>query len=87
VERPGIESFRLLCEAVEAIQQTRIQLLVLDADGYDFDAFKRVFGELPQGKGEAYWIKSGEIAFRDHGYGKNRSSQLLANRLKAMQSS
>jgi len=64
----AIVSFGLLCEALAKAPGTKFPVFVINADGFDFDAFKKAFGELPQGKGEAFWIKGGQIVFRDHGY-------------------
>jgi len=64
----AILSFRLLCEAVSRSPEASFPIIVIDADAYDFDAFRQGFGGLPQGKGEAFWIKGGKIVFRDDGY-------------------
>lgn len=64
----AIISFRLLCEMLSRSPGARFPLFVINADGFDFDAFQRTLGELPQGKGEAFWIKSGQVLFRDRGY-------------------
>src|SRR5260221_7582640 len=55
----AVVSFRLLCEAMAKIPGAKFPIIVLDADGFDFDTFERTFGELPQGKGETFWIKGG----------------------------
>src|ERR1700722_2018078 len=57
---PAVVSFRLLCEALAKSPGPTFPIFVVNADGLDFDAFKKAFGELPQGKGEAFWIKRGE---------------------------
>jgi hypothetical protein len=79
-------SLRLLCEALSASPESRFPVIVIDAEGFDFDAFKRSFGELPQGKGEAFWIKGGQIVFRDNGYTADAKDVLQA-RIQSLNSS
>lgn len=74
----AVISFRLLCEALAQNSKTKFPLIVIDADGFNFDAFKTVLGELPHGKGEAFWIKCGQIVARDHGYTHESSDALQA---------
>jgi hypothetical protein len=81
----AIVSFRLLCEAVAKAPGTKFPIFVINADGFDFDAFKKAFGELPQGKGEAFWIKGGQIIFRDHGY-SDETKDVLQARIKSLSS-
>ena len=81
----SVLSFRLLCEALAKSPGTRFPIIVLDADGFDFEAFKRTFGELPQGKGEAFWIKRGKVVFRDQGY-TDETSKTLPGRINALNS-
>ena len=81
----SVVSFRLLCEALAKSPGGQFQILVLNADGFDFDAFKKGFGELPQGKGETFWIKRGQVVFRDHGY-TNETSETLRARINALNS-
>lgn len=76
-------SFRLLCAALSGSPEAKFPIIVINADGFDFDTFKKTFGELPQGKGEAYWIKDGQIVFRDHGY-TDVSNQMLQSRIKSL---
>ena len=64
----AIRSFRMLCDGLAATPEANFSILVMDADGFDFDAFMSALGELPQGKGEAYWIRNGQVINRDHGY-------------------
>jgi hypothetical protein len=64
---------------------TKFPIVVVSADGFDFDAFKKALGELPQGKGEAFWIKSGQIVFRDHGY-TDETKDVLKARIKSLNS-
>jgi hypothetical protein len=81
----AIVSFRLLCEALSGIPGAKFPIIVINADGFDFDAFKSAFGELPQGKGEAYWISGGQILFRDHGY-TDKTNEVLLERIKSLNS-
>ena len=81
----AVVSFRLLCEALAKSPVTKFPIIVVNADGFDFDAFKKAFGELPQGKGEAFWIKRGQVVFRDHGY-TNETSETLQERIKSLNS-
>jgi len=81
----AIVSFRLLCEALSGSAEAKFPIIVINADGFDFDAFKNAFGELPQGKGEAYWIKGGQIVFRDHGY-TDETNEVLRERIKSLNS-
>ena len=81
----AIVSFRLLCEALAGSPAAKFPIIVINADGFDFDAFKKAFGELPQGKGEALWIKDGQVLFRDHGY-TNETKDMLRARIKSLNS-
>jgi hypothetical protein len=81
----AVVSFRLLCDALAKSPGTRFPIIVVSADGFDSDAFKRAFGELPQGKGEAFWIKRGQVVFRDHGY-TNETSETLQERINSLNS-
>ena len=81
----AIVSFRLLCEALSGSPEAKFPIIVINADGFDFDAFKKAFGELPQGKGEAFWIKDGQILFRDHGY-TDETNEVLQARIKSLNS-
>jgi hypothetical protein len=77
----AIRSFRLLCDGVAMMPEAKFSLLVVDADGFDFDAFKRALGELPQGKGETYWIRNGQVIHRDHGY-TDETKEVLQERIR-----
>jgi len=79
----AIVSFRLLCAALSRSPEAKFPIIVINADGFDFDFFKSVVAELPQGKGEAYWIKHGQILFRDHGYA-DESTEILQTRINAL---
>ena len=79
----AIASFRLLCEALTQVPANKCPIFVLDADAFDYDAFQRTLGELPQGKGEAFWIKNGQVVYRDHGY-TNETKEVLTARLISM---
>jgi hypothetical protein len=79
----AIASFRLLCEALAKRPRTKFPVIVLDADGFDFDAFKKALGELPQGKGEVFWIEHGQVIFRDHGYTTD-TSEILRARINSL---
>lgn len=81
----AVVSFRLLCEALSGIPEAKFPIIVINADGFDFDAFKKAFGELPQGKGEAFWIKGGQILFRDYGY-TDETNVVLRARIKSLNS-
>ncbi len=81
----AIVSFRLLCEMLSRSPDTSFPLFVINADGFDFDAFKGTFGELPQGKGEAFWIKGGQVLFRDHGY-TDETKDVLKARIESLNS-
>lgn len=72
----SVASFRLLCEALAKKPVAKYPVIVLDADAFDLDTFKTILGELPQGKGETFWIKDGQIIFRDHGYTNNTGGTL-----------
>lgn len=74
----AVRSFRLFCDGLATSPEAKLQILVMDADGLDFDAFKSVLGELPQGKGEAYWIRNGQVVHRDHGYADETKEVLQA---------
>ncbi|PWU08430.1 MAG: hypothetical protein C5B50_29560 [Verrucomicrobia bacterium] len=77
----AVRSFRLLCQALAATPESNLPVFVLDADGFDFDEFRKVFGELSHGKGEAYWIRDGESIHKDHGY-TDESRNLLIRRIQ-----
>ena len=79
----AVASFRLLCEALASSHLEKFPVIVLDADAFKPDVFKTVFGELPQGKGEAFWIKQGQVIFRDHGY-TNKTSEILRTRINSL---
>jgi hypothetical protein len=81
----AVVSFRLLCEALSRSPESKFPIVVINADGFDFEAFKRAFGELPQGKGEAFWIKGGQIVFRDNGYTAD-AKDLLQARIQSLNS-
>jgi len=81
----SIVSFRLLCESLARSPRAKFPIIVLDADGFDFDAFKKTFGDLPQGKGEAFWIENGQVVFRDHGYTKD-TIEILPARISSLNS-
>ena len=48
-------SFELLVDAIVGLK-SNVKLIILDADAIEPVEFKRRFGEVPQGKGECYWI-------------------------------
>ena len=77
----AIRSFRRLCDGLAATPGAKLSILVMDADGFDFNAFKSALGELPQGKGEAYWIRSGQLVHRDHGY-TDETKEVLQGRIR-----
>jgi hypothetical protein len=77
----AIRSFKLLTEALIEISGHEFTLFVLDADKINLDAFKDNFCELPQGKGETYWIKAGQITHSDHGY-NDASKEVLRSRIR-----
>ena len=79
----AVVSFRLLCEALAKSPGAKFPVIVLDADGFDVADFKRVLGELPQGKGETFWIKRGQVGFRDHGYTAD-SNEILRARINSL---
>jgi hypothetical protein len=79
----AVVSFRLLCEALAKSPTAKFPVVVLDADGFDLDAFKKALGELPQGKGEAFWIKHGQVVFRDQGYATD-TSEMLRTRINSL---
>jgi hypothetical protein len=79
----AVVSFRLLCEALAKSPGARFPVIVIDADGFDPDAFKKAFGELPQGKGEAFWIKRGQVVSRDHGYATD-ATEILRTRINSL---
>ena len=81
----AVASFRLLCEALADSPVAKFPVIVLDADAFDLDAFKAVFGELPQGKGEAFWVKRGQVVFRDHGY-TSKTGETLQARINSLSS-
>jgi hypothetical protein len=81
----SIVSFRLLCEALSGSPEAKFPITVINAEGFDFEAFKKAFGELPQGKGEAFWVKGGQVLFRDHGY-TDEINDLLQARIKSLDS-
>lgn len=78
-------SFKLLCEMLARSPDARFPLFVINADGFDGNAFKRTFGELPQGYGEAFWIKGGQVRFRDHGY-TDETKNALKERINSLTS-
>lgn len=57
----SVQSFRLFCDALAEAPDATLPIFVVDADDFNFDAFASAFGELPQGKGEAYWIRNGQV--------------------------
>jgi hypothetical protein len=73
----AVRSFRFLCEALAASPGSKFPVLVIDADGLDVEAFNEALGELPQGKGEAYWIQNGQVVHRDRGYTEGSRETLL----------
>lgn len=77
----AIRSFRLLCDGLATTPEVKFSILVMDADDCDYDAFKSALGELPQGKGEAYWIRSGQLVHRDHGY-TDKTKEVLQGRIQ-----
>jgi hypothetical protein len=79
----AVVSFRLLCEALSRSASAKFPVIVLDADGFDPDAFMTTLGELPQGKGEAFWVERGHVVFRDHGY-TDKTSQTLQARINSL---
>ena len=81
----SVVSFRLLCEVLAKSPGAKFPIIVFNADGFDVDVFKGVFGELPQGKGEAFWIKRGQVVFRDHGF-TSEASETLRARINALNS-
>ncbi len=78
-------SFKFLCDALAKNPETRFPVMVLSADGFDFNVFKMTLGELPQGKGEAFWIKHGQIISRDCGYTTN-DTELFRERIETLTS-
>jgi len=64
----AVRSFQFFCDALADSPIPKLSIYVVDATAFDLDAFQNAFGELPQGKGEAYWIRNGQVLHRDHGY-------------------
>ena len=79
---PSIISFRLLCEGLAKNPGVQFPILLINADDYEFVAFRKTFGELPQGWGEAFWIKNGQVVFRDHGFTAEHK-ELLQRRINS----
>lgn len=80
---PSALSFTILCDAISKFSNPLFPIIVVNADDIDCDRFQKVFAELPQGKGEAFWIVNGQISYRDHGYTKNDLA-LLQSRILSM---
>jgi hypothetical protein len=81
----SLQSFRLLCDEMAKNPAANFPIIVIDADGFDFEAFEKVFGESPQGKGETFWIRSGQIIGRDNGY-TYESFAKLSDRIASLNS-
>ncbi len=64
----SVGSFRLLCSALAMDGARDIDVNAINADDLDCDTFEKLFGEVPQGKGEAYWVRNGSVIHGDHGY-------------------
>ena len=77
----AVSSFRLLTEALNEIYGHTFDIVVVDADKINFDTFQNIFGELPQGKGETYWIKAGQLLHADHGYTQT-TKEALRDRIR-----
>ena len=77
----SVTSFQHFCSALAEAPTSKLAIFVMDADGFDFDAFKNAFGELPQGKGEVYWIRNGQVVYRDPGY-TEETKETLQERIR-----
>ena len=56
----AIHSWRTLSRVLSGVDR-RPRILVVDADEFSADLASELIGELPQGRGETYWILEGQI--------------------------
>lgn len=77
----AVMSFQFLCATMAKTSTKKLPLIVLNADEIDLDAFEKSLGELPQGKGEAFWVKNGRVVQRDHGY-TQQTTETLQRRIQ-----
>ncbi len=52
---------------------------VIDADEFGPEMAVQLLNDLPQGKGEAYWLKNGKIIAKQSSLGDADRSRILAN--------
>jgi hypothetical protein len=75
---PAIGSFRVLCDVMATAIDSSLLIYVVDTDDIDPEEFRKQFGEVPQGKGEVFWISGGKVQRRDHGYQKKSAEDILS---------
>ncbi|MBK9143817.1 MAG: hypothetical protein IPM23_15045 [Candidatus Melainabacteria bacterium] len=78
----SISSLSCLCKVLQEAN-VQVKIYVLSADGLDYDAFQKQYGSFPTGggRGEAFWINSGELIASDPGYCIAKSEALIRSRI------
>jgi hypothetical protein len=78
---PASASLQSFWNVAAKVPQARFPIHVINTDDYDAPTYISALGDLPQGKGEAYWIKGGKIVHRDRGYTDVKRLQMLPLRV------
>jgi hypothetical protein len=79
---PSTISCRSLFEELKAVPNSPLKVFILNVDAINPDELEKAYGEISQGWGEAFWIKDGQIAHRDHGYSRRGADRLIKQRIK-----
>jgi hypothetical protein len=73
---PAIHSWQTLTAALAGLGSLS-RVLVVDADEFEATSAVELVGELPQGKGETFWIKEGKIVAKLAGYREGDAATLI----------
>jgi hypothetical protein len=74
----SIRSFRVLCDVIATVGDSGPLIYVVDADDINPEKFREESGDVPQGKGETFWIHGGRVVRIDHGYSPRSVEAILS---------
>jgi hypothetical protein len=60
---PSVTMFRSLCRLAAEAPTVIFPILVLNADEFETEDFRAMFGLTPYGWGESFWIKDGQVVY------------------------
>jgi hypothetical protein len=72
----AIHSWRTLTSALAQLDRLP-RILVVDADEFQPASTTELIGELPQGKGETFWLREGQIVATLAGYREGDAASLI----------